>query len=139
MLFSVFLLSYYQKGCEKMNGNNFRSILRYILISIPIIITIFIFSYFIGCPIRLITGIPCPACGITRAYISFFQGDFALAFSYHPLFFLLPAVLLCVISLLLTEKKPNCKARLPLIIFSVLIILIFAAVYIIRLINNLIP
>lgn len=122
-----------------MNKNSLKIIFRYVLISLPIIIAIFVFSYFIGCPIRLITGIPCPACGLTRAYVSLFQGNFALAFNYHPLYFLLPAVLLCVILLLSIEKKPNCKARLPLILFSLLLIIIFVIVYIVRLFNNLIP
>jgi hypothetical protein len=47
----------------------------------------------IGCPFRLLTGIPCPGCGMTRAFLSAFQLDFRSAFLYHPLF---PVVLFCV-------------------------------------------
>lgn len=32
-------------------------------------------------------GIPCPSCGITRAFASFINLDFRQAFWYHPLFF----------------------------------------------------
>ena len=45
-----------------------------------------------GCLIKSVFGIPCPACGMTRAWLSFCRGDFAGAFMFHPLF-LLPAII----------------------------------------------
>lgn len=39
-----------------------------------------------------LTGIPCPSCGMTRAYLALFQGDFKEAFLYHPLFPLVPVL-----------------------------------------------
>lgn len=49
-----------------------------------------------GCPIRYFTGIACPGCGMTRAAWALLQLDFATAFHWHPLIFLMPplAVLL---------------------------------------------
>ena len=47
----------------------------------------------VGCPIRYVTGIPCPGCGLTRAYWAVLHLDFAAAFSYHPLFWLVPFLL----------------------------------------------
>ena len=44
----------------------------------------------LGCPIFELTGITCPLCGTTRAWTAFFRGDFALAFTCHPLFLLIP-------------------------------------------------
>lgn len=38
-----------------------------------------------GCPFRHLTGIPCPGCGMTRAYLSALRLDFAGAFRMHPL------------------------------------------------------
>lgn len=35
-------------------------------------------------------GIPCPGCGITRAYIALFRLDFAAAFAYNPMFWAVP-------------------------------------------------
>jgi len=121
----------------KKNKDKRILIYKYTSFSMPVIAAVFVFSYLFGCPIKLFTGIPCPACGLTRAYVSLFKGDFAFAFYYHPLFFLLPAALFCVIFLLYTEKtKSGKKARLPVIIFSVLIVLLFIAVYIFRLFYN---
>jgi hypothetical protein len=44
----------------------------------------------IGCPLKFITGISCPGCGMTRAYHSLMQLDINKAVHYHPLFFLVP-------------------------------------------------
>ena len=48
----------------------------------------------ITCPIKYITGISCPGCGMTRAWLSLLlRGDLKAAFHYHPLFWILvPAV-----------------------------------------------
>ncbi len=44
----------------------------------------------IGCVFRLVTGIPCPGCGMTRAWLAALRGDFAAAVAYHPLFWAVP-------------------------------------------------
>ena len=69
------------------------------------------------CPLYEITGIPCPTCGMTRAWRSFIFLDFATAFSMHPLFWIPPLFLL---------KKMQNKWALWAV-FG-----IFIAVYIIR-------
>lgn len=40
------------------------------------------------CPISIITGYPCPGCGITRAFFFFLTLQWNLAFSYNPTIFL---------------------------------------------------
>ena len=32
------------------------------------------------CPFKLLTGVPCPGCGMTRAYLHLFEGDIQGAF-----------------------------------------------------------
>jgi drug/metabolite transporter (DMT)-like permease len=49
------------------------------------------------CLFKLLTGMPCPGCGMTRAYLHLFKGDLAGAFYFHPLFWLIPPLLLLVI------------------------------------------
>ena len=41
-----------------------------------------------------IFGFPCPACGMTRAYLSLLHGNVKGAFYYHPLFWTVPFILI---------------------------------------------
>ena len=47
----------------------------------------------VGCPIKFMTGVSCPGCGMTRAWLELAQGHLAAAFAYHPLFWAVPVVL----------------------------------------------
>ena len=42
-----------------------------------------------GCAIRQLSGFKCPSCGITHMFTSLFQLDFASAFRYNPLMFIM--------------------------------------------------
>lgn len=42
------------------------------------------------CIIYNTSGIPCPSCGITRAFLSVVKFNFAQAFKFHPLFPVVP-------------------------------------------------
>jgi len=44
----------------------------------------------LGCPLFELTGITCPLCGVTRAWIACLRGDFSLAITCNPLFFPIP-------------------------------------------------
>ena len=59
-----------------------------------VILSYHLLTWFTGCPFRFFFGISCPGCGMTRALLAALRLDFAAAFSYHPLFFLLPFFLL---------------------------------------------
>ena len=47
-----------------------------------------------ACPSSYFLGIPCPGCGMTRAFLSLLHLDFKTAFFYHPLF---PVVIIAII------------------------------------------
>lgn len=49
------------------------------------------------CPHKLLTGLPCPGCGITRSLMSLYRGDVVQSVAYHAFG---PAVLLaCVVGI----------------------------------------
>ncbi len=65
------------------------------VVSAPLIASYFYgyssFSSPFSCPIRALTGIPCPGCGLTRSFIATCQGDLSTAFNHHllgPILFL---------------------------------------------------
>jgi Protein of unknown function (DUF2752) len=67
---------------------------------------------FLGCPLRSLTGIPCPTCGMTRSFVAIAQGNFDAAIKYHlfgPAIFLL---FLAMALSLLWELKTN-KNNIP--------------------------
>jgi hypothetical protein len=37
------------------------------------------------CPFALVTGQPCPGCGLTRATLALLRGDLAASLHFHPL------------------------------------------------------
>jgi Protein of unknown function (DUF2752) len=62
---------------------------------------------FLKCPLRALTGIPCPTCGMTRSFVAISQGNLDAAINYHlfgPAFFLL---FLAGVLSLLRELKTN--------------------------------
>jgi hypothetical protein len=72
-----------------------------------------------------VTGIPCPSCGMTRAILFVFAGDFTAAIKYHPLFLAVPIIPVCFIFKRVTDQKRN-------VLFS-LFIALFVLVWVVRL------
>ncbi len=35
------------------------------------------------CPFKMMTGMPCPGCGITKSFVSIYEGNFEKSFHYH--------------------------------------------------------
>lgn len=77
----------------------------------------------------MITGIDCPACGITRAFISALKGNFLTAFSYHPLYIILAVETAYYVLIYTFEfkkiKLSNKKELIIVMITSFLLILIW--------------
>ncbi len=48
------------------------------------------------CPFARLSGLPCPLCGITRAWEALTQGDLPAAMSLHPFVVLIPVLLVAV-------------------------------------------
>lgn len=83
------------------------------------------------CIIKKITGLPCPACGMTRAFFYFFTFDLEKAFYYHPLFPLVIVGFFLIVSQKLNKKLQDSKV---INIIYLIMGIIFIIVYIIRMI-----
>lgn len=79
----------------------------------------------IGCPIKFISGISCPGCGMTRACISVARFRFAEACYFHPLVYCLPFAALVF---LLRKRISNRIYKILIFTF----IALFVTIYIVR-------
>ena len=84
-----------------------------------------------ACFFRSTIGVPCPGCGLTRAYFALLSLDFKAAFAYHPLFWYIPIVV--IVSLVFYFKYDTLEVK-GLIKFYQASALLFVLVFIIRLI-----
>ena len=93
--------------------------LRFLIISIAVLLV----ATVVGCPFYRIIGIPCPCCGVTRAWIAFAQGDIKLAFAYHGLFPIVPFIGVAYV----VQDKMNGKPRRWLgVLLYIMAIAVFA-------------
>lgn len=91
------------------------SVKRFLGIHIPALAAVLIYITLpIKCPIKYFLHISCPTCGMTRAMLSLFKGDFASYLSYNPL--ALPFLLLLLFALHSKLFPINKKAKDVIII-----------------------
>jgi hypothetical protein len=67
------------------------------------------------CPFKIITGLPCPTCGLTRAVMAMTRLDFAAAFAFNPLGFAAAigiGLYLLYAAIVLTARLPRFRPRL---------------------------
>lgn len=83
-----------------------------------------------NCIVKLICGFPCPGCGLTRAGFAFLKFDFALAFQFNPLIFLLPFVFIVIIYKEYSLFNKIYRAKL----FWVSLVILAIGIYIYRMI-----
>ena len=84
------------------------------------------------CPMVLITGLPCPGCGMTRAAVSFILLRFVAAWNYNPCIYLwlLLAIWFCFFRYLLGKKVP---AVIPI---TIVVAIITISVYLYRMMTE---
>ncbi|MFC5980513.1 MULTISPECIES: DUF2752 domain-containing protein [Flavobacterium] len=69
------------------------------------------------CPFKMLTGFPCPGCGITKSLVYFYQGDIYKSISYHILG---PFVILfcCLTIIVLTVEIINKKEYFTTLLYN---------------------
>lgn len=75
----------------------------------------------ISCVWRTVLGIPCPGCGMTRAYLALLFGDIVGAFRWHFMFPSVPVLALYILydDRLLVKKRHRVILGLVLVGFAV--------------------
>lgn len=61
------------------------------------------------CPFKMLTGFPCPGCGITKSLVYLYEGDLLKSINFHlfgPIVMILAVYFLIKLSLELYYKKP---------------------------------
>lgn len=101
---------------------------KYLKLLIPLSLIALIYLVFhivgIGCPIKFITGVSCPGCGMSRACLWLLAGDIGNAFYFHPLFWAVPLFPVLYI-LRETGKIPKKVYEICIIIICILFLLVW--------------
>lgn len=91
-----------------------------------------LFALGITCPIKYVTGVSCPGCGMTRACLAMLRLDPGAALHYHPLVWLPPIVLA---GYLFRAKLPGWVVKYAPVALTAL----FCVVYLIRMLSGTAP
>ncbi len=73
-------------------------LLKFLKKTWPFLIAFFVYvlitylADFNGCVSKLVFGVPCPGCGLSRAFFSLITFNIPLAIYYNPLIFLIPII-----------------------------------------------
>jgi hypothetical protein len=93
------------------------------------------------CLLRNWTGVPCPGCGVTRSIAALIRGDYAEAFSLHPLAPIAAAEAAVVWAgwgfSLFRHRRGLDESRLALLLLAN--VAAFVALWIMRLVNGTLP
>ena len=80
------------------------------------------------CLAKALFGVPCPACGMTRAFLSLLTLDLSAAMHYNPAFWTVP--LMCISGVLAAADKKRTKLWVA---FFMLFVAVLLAAWIVRL------
>jgi hypothetical protein len=103
---------------------------KYWLSIFIMVITLLTINFLLGsvCPSVIFLGIPCPACGLTRATILLINGHFRDSFLMHPL------LLLIIVGIILYPllKRTMRNYKLFIYVYEIITITTFICFYIYR-------
>ena len=82
-----------------------------------------LYGVLFGCTYKKLLGIPCPGCGMTRAWLCLLKGDIVNAFRWHPLFAVFPPVLALFVHKTVFGLKGSLKLWTTLLIIACVLML----------------
>ena len=75
---------------KELSSTVFRAFVRKIPMFLTVAAVVVVMGLTTGCPIKFLSGVPCPGCGMTRAVGALLRFDIKSAVHYHPLVLILP-------------------------------------------------
>ncbi len=93
-----------------------------------IAVYLILFAFGITCPIKFLTGVSCPGCGMSRACMHALKFDFASAFSFHPLWIALPFAAFFLI-FFRVKKMPKAFGITLAICVTVMLVVYFIRIF----------
>lgn len=87
-------------GCQKKRING-KQLTEAAFLFLILFLAVVVLGY--RCPFRLMTGVDCPGCGMTRALMALLDGNLPLSIQFHP--FLIPTLFLLPASVLMAVQK----------------------------------
>lgn len=109
-----------------------QKIKKFILCHLAALVALLFIAFLYHCPTYYFFHIPCPGCGITRAYKAAFTLDFKSAFQYHPLFFTVAPTILYIAHRNVLKWRFNDKVETT---YFAILCACFLVVYIIRMLG----
>lgn len=97
---------------------------KHVIVAAFCIVFVYLCMFAVGitCPIKYVTGVSCPGCGMSRAWVHALTLHFTDALAYHPLFWLVPAAL---VLLFLQKKRRPARVLLYAVMVSALAVYSF--------------
>ena len=101
------------------------------IIAMGAILLLYLLMFAVGitCPIRFFSGISCPGCGMTRAYLSAVHLNFSEAFSYHPLWVAVPFATFFLVFFKIRNKSKAFYALLFTCVAAMLTVYLFRMLF----------
>ncbi len=113
----------YNNGGDKMQ-EPLRIIIKHIFILLALSLLIFLMSNIgIPCLFRTVTGIPCPTCGMSRAFLSLLNLNLKQSFEFHP--FLIPALITIFLAIHMKFGCMKLNKKFCNVFFTISVILLF--------------
>lgn len=106
---------------------------RFLILSALLFVVLLIWKIEPGCLVQRFFNIPCPTCGMTRAFFAMFNGDLKSSLKYHPMIWSVP-VLVCMF--IFYEKFFTVRFKRASQILLILIILLFIVNYLCKILGG---